>query len=375
MKKQVAVWKQLVIVAVIFAVGGGLWYERRIIADTFGISLGNVEDKGTRKRRFDSKVPVIVAPVSLARHKVVITAVGTGRAQRSISVYPKTSGEIVRIHFRTGDHVNAGQPLIELDARQAKLAVRLTAAKLADANRALARAERLLGRGVTAEATADTARTAAETAQIEHEQAKETLADHTVRAPFSGVVGIPRVELGDRISETTVITTLDDREELLVEFEVPEAYLGRLKVGQPVSATNPGFRNRVFKGRLTAIDSRVDQTSRTVRVRANIDNREDLLRSGMSFTVTLDLDGPEFPSIPELALQWDRQGAYVWRISDGKAEKVAVQSIEREHGRVLVKGDLDESDLVVVEGVQRLRSGRPVEATMSTPSGADKASS
>lgn len=375
MKKQLALWKQALIVAVMFGAGFGLWHERRTIADTFGIKLGEPAGKGARRSKSDAKVPVIVAPVTKAHHEVTVTAVGTGRALRSVTVYPKTSGEVIRIYFKAGDRVNAGQPLIELDARQATLAVKLAEAKLADAKRALARAEKLLKRGVAAEATVDTARTAAETAQIEYEQAKETLADHTVRAPFAGIVGISEVELGDRISQTSVITTLDDRDALLVEFEVPEAYLGRLRTGLPVTATNPGFKNRDFQGQLIAIDSRVDQLSRTVRVRASIDNSEDLLRAGMSFTVTLRLQGPLFPSVPELAVQWGREGAHVWRVANGKAEKVLVESIERENGRVLVNGSLNEGDIVVVEGVQRLRPGRPVEATVPEPERPEKASS
>lgn len=368
-------WKQLVLVVVL--AGGGLvgWQNRAEIQELTGLSLGAPEgDPGrqggpgrSRGGGRDQAVPVIVEPVTKGEDSVQLAAVGTGQARHSITIYPKVSGQIAALDFAAGDKVSAGQELVRLDDRQAKLAVELSQAKLAEAKLTLERYETLLKRNAIAEATVQTSRTAAKTAELELEQAQDALTDRTVMAPYAGYVGIPKVGIGDRVSETTAIVTLDDRSTIEVEFSIPEAYLARLQTGLPIKASNTGFRGRVFEGQIAEIDSRIDPATRTVNIRATIPNAQDLLRAGMSFDITLTLNGSEYPSIPELALQWERQGGHVWRITDGKAEKIAVTTVKRIGGRILVDAELQAGDIVVVEGTQRLRPGREVKFEKPIP--------
>jgi multidrug efflux pump subunit AcrA (membrane-fusion protein) len=112
------------------------------------------------------------------------------------------------------------------------------------------------------------------------------------------------------------------------------------------------------------IDSRIDPTSRTVIVRANIPNKEDLLRPGLSFVVDFTILGKMYPTVHQLALQWRKGMSYVWRVRDERVEKVMVRSVKRLHSTILIEGDISKGDLVVVEGVQRLRPGRPVHFSM-----------
>ena len=131
--------------------------------------------------------------------------------------------------------------------------------------------------------------------------------------------------------------------------------------------TNTAFAGRRFAGRIAQIDSRVDATSRNLRLRASVPNADDVLRPGMSFAVQLALPGAEFVAVPELALQWGREGAYVWIVVDGKAQQVLVRSVRRIDERVLLDGPLPVGTPVVVEGVQRLRAGRAVAAVNYAP--------
>lgn len=376
MTKRLAIWKQFFLIIILAGIGFGAWQNRAEIRELTGLSLGASKDENVREGRSrrggggggrEQTVPVIVEPVAKAEDIARLTAVGTGQARHSITIYPKLSGQIVALDFEAGDKLSEGQILVRLDERQAKLAVELAQAKQAEAMQTLERYEILLKRNTMAEATVQTARTAAKTAALELEQAQEALLDRTVKAPYAGFVGIPKVEIGDRVSETTAIVTLDDRSSIEVEFSVPEAYLSRLKTGLPIKASNTGFRGRVFEGKIAEIDSRIDPATRTVNLRAVIPNPNDLLRAGMSFDITLTLNGPEYPSIPELALQWEREGGYVWRITDGKAEKIAVSTVKRAEGRILVEGELETGDLVVVEGTQRLRPGRDVNFKNAAP--------
>lgn len=360
MKRQLAIWKQLVIVAILCGVGYAAWDQRTRLSELTGISFGQEAPRDRRQARGSEALPVIVEAVSVVRAVDQVQAIGDGRARRSITIYPEVSGIVSQLSFEAGDSFGEGDVIMRLDDDAERIAVAIAEAKRDDAKRTVARYETLIERSAVAQATLDTARTALQTAELELEQATQALSKRTIRAPFAGVAGIPQVEQGDRVSETTAIANFDDRSVILVEFDIPEIYLDRIGIGQAVTATTAGLRGQAFDGRITEINSRVEQQTRAVRVRAALANPDDLLRSGMSFNVVLTLDGGEYPAVAELALLYDRDGGYVWSVRQGKAIKVAVSVVKRSNGRVLVDGELGAGELVIVEGTQRLRPGRPV---------------
>ena len=191
-----------------------------------------------------------------------------------------------------------------------------------------------------------------------------------ITAPFSGVVGISQVDVGDQISPQTMITSLDARDVLFVDFEVPEALAGKLLQAQQnkqtISATTPAYPAETFTGVITQQDSRLDTARRTLMARASIDNSDDRLRPGMSFETLWKIPGKDFVTVTEIAVQWGREGSFIWVIRDDQAngsvaDKVPVKVVSRKAGRVLLDGDVKAGEAVVVEGLQRLRPGRRVE--------------
>jgi RND family efflux transporter MFP subunit len=108
------------------------------------------------------------------------------------------------------------------------------------------------------------------------------------------------------------------------------------------------------------IDSRVDPQTRTFTLRAHVDNANDNLRPGMSFRIVMTLEGRRYPFVPEAALQWGGDGAYVWAVRDGKATRVSATIVQRREGKILLDASLPEGIPVVVEGVQRMREGQVV---------------
>ncbi len=301
--------------------------------------------------------PVIVALSAQANDDIGLAVLGNGSARQSVVIFPAVAGEVAEVAFRPGQTVRSGQVLVRLVDRAERLAADLAAARV-DAARALAtRYEGTRGTGAVPESVLDEARAALRAAEIELDQAREAVGDRTVRAPFAGVVGLSTVERGDRVTAETALTTLDDRRELFIDFEVPEAHLARIKIGQAVTATNPAYPERSFQGAVAEIDSRIDPVSRNVRMRALVPNTGDVLRSGMSFQVQLGLAGQPRVSVPELALQWDREGSFVWVVREGKAVRVPARPVRRAAGLVLIDGELKPGESVVVEGVQRLRAG------------------
>jgi RND family efflux transporter MFP subunit len=158
-----------------------------------------------------------------------------------------------------------------------------------------------------------------------------------------------------------MITTLDDRSSLLVNFEVPEAYIGEFRVGETVRLETWSKSMPPFEGEVVDIGSRIDPRNRTFVARARVENTDDFLRPGMSFRVTADVEGERYAVVAETAVLWGADGAYVWSVVDGKAMRTPVSVVQRREGRVLIDGSLDAGGIVVVEGTQRMRDGIDVE--------------
>lgn len=304
-------------------------------------------------------VPVVVEAVQLKARQTRIEAVGTARAHRSVSLFPEVAGEVVAVNFQPSDRVKKDAVLLALDSRDEQLALELAELRLADAERMLSRytqANDSVQRTVP-ETTVDTARTTLDSARIERDRAKIALQRRFIAAPFDGFVGITEVDAGDRIDSTTEITTIDDRSVLLVSFDVPEAFVGRLNTGDPVRIEVWSAERTEARGTVVDLGSRVDPMSRAFIARAEVPNSNDELRPGMSFRVELDLTGNVYPSVPEVALQWGAEGAYIWLVEDNKARRVAATLIQRQAGRVLVNAEVPDGSLVVGEGVQSMRDG------------------
>lgn len=363
MRPQLPLVTQGLLAACILAVGAGVWVAREpvsaAVTGLFGASQKSGKAQGRRGRR-NRAVPVVLATVEEGRNDLAFAGIGTARALRHVTLYPAVAGEVVMVRTRAGTRVKAGTPIIELDVRQAQLAVDMAKSKLKGVKRLLGRANNLRRKNVLSDARVLDATTVVDQAEVELKAAEVTLADHAIKAPFDGIVGIASVDVGDRVTPSTVLVTLDDRSKLTVEFAVPEAYLPRLRADMALDVRTPGFADRVFRGKLSGIDSRVHPTRRTVLVRAEVDNEDDLLRPGMSFAIDLQLPGTSYPKIPDLALQFSQRGNYVWLIEENKARRVDVSIVRRDSNTVLVQGAIKPGDAIVIEGVQRLRSGRKV---------------
>jgi membrane fusion protein (multidrug efflux system) len=314
-------------------------------------------------------VQVLVEPLQYQSFQTRVEAVGTSRAIRSIELHPATSGEVVSVKFEPGQRVSAGDVLVELDSRQEKLAVALADVRLQDAERLFERYQRTGSSGAVLPTDIDAARTAVESARIELDQAKVALEDRTIEAQFAGHVGITEVDPGDRINPDTLITTLDDRSSLLVTFEVPEARVSDIRVGDDVAIASWNSQEPTAYGRVVDIGSRIDPVTRTFVARAQVANETDTLRPGMSFRVSIEVEGTAYPMVAETGVQWGADGAYIWSVVDGRAQRIPVQIMQRQRGRVLVDGDVERGALIVVEGIQRIRDG--IDVIYEQPNVAD----
>ena len=305
---------------------------------------------------------VLVEPVTLTEDRVRVRLIGTGEAAKSASIHPSVTGEVAAIAFKAEQRVEKDQMLLRLDDKHQRLAVRLTQVAVEEATRQYERLEKLAPTGAASQSRVETAYSELEAARVRHAQAKADLADRTVVAPFAGVIGLTDIEPGDRINESTMIATLDDRRDILVTFDLPEAYAGRVRIGDTLTLRPWTMQERTLTGVVSTLGSRIDPVTRSLRVKAKIDNTDDMLRPGTSFEVEIAFTGRAYPAVREVAVLWSRDGAYLWRVVDGKADKVLVKIVRRDGGRILVDGALAEGDNVVVEGVQGLRKGQRLKA-------------
>ncbi len=365
--EKTSIARQFVMSGLLIAAAGLLWSNRAVLISAVGAGVSAPSDDRAAPARVGP--PVIVATVSEARDDLSFTAIGTGIAQRTVTLRAPADGEITALALSPGQRFEAGDTLVTLEDTDQRLALALAEARLARATAERDRFTALEGSGATATARVEDAQTAYTVARIELDQARADLADRSLRAPFDGVSGLPQVEVGDRIAEDDAIAAFDDRGRILVGFDLPEALLGRISVGQAVSATTPAAEEREFAGEITMIDSRVAPATRTARVRAAIDNSADMLRPGASFALRLDLPGRRYPAVPELALQFSGDGLLAWRVRDGTVEEVPLRLVRRRAGTVIVDGPLRPGDHVVVEGTQRLRPGIAVDVLNSPEAG------
>jgi membrane fusion protein (multidrug efflux system) len=325
-------------------------------------ALQSSEDTRPGTGRLGAAALVRVEPLELAEDRVVVRTVGTGDALLSAQIHPSVSGEVVQVAFKAEQHVQKGDVLVRLDDEHQLLAVQVADVALVEARREAERLNKLEPAGHVSQVRVETAVAAMKTALLRLDQAKEDLADRVVRAPFTGIVGLTDIDVGDRVTEDTMIATLDDRSAILVDFNLPEEYAARAKIGDPVVVRPWSMPDRTMTGAIQVTGSRIDPTSRTLRVRARIPNPDNSIRPGTSFEVEMTFVGRAYPKVREVAVLWSRDGAYLWRAKDGKAEKVFVKLVRRDRGQLLVDGDLRPGDQIVVEGVQGLRAGQALEA-------------
>ena len=370
------VWKQLLISLGVILAGVLLWgrfvpgandmlkaagLPNTLIVAIAPAAEGNAEggQQGGRRGGFGGG-PVLVTtkPVAMTSVNDRLNAIGDGEAIRTVTVTPYAVGNLTEVLVESGNRVEQGQVIARLDSDEQRIAADQARVTRDSAAQKMKRVENL--RTSMSIAEFQDAETALKAAELALRSAELTLSRREIIAPYGGVVGIIAVNPGDYVTTTTAIARIDDRSEILVDFWVPERFATSIKVGGDVSATAVSRPGEIFTGKVQAIDNRIDQESRTLRVRARIDNPEDLLRAGMSFQVTMHFAGDLYPSVDPLSVQWSADGSYVWRVKGEKVERVPIHIVQRNPDKVLIKAEIAEGDLIVTEGVQTLRPGGAV---------------
>lgn len=305
-------------------------------------------------------IVVVASEVQQQVMRNEISAIGSARGAQSVELSFEVTGRLTALMVAPGDMVQAGKVVAELDAQAAQLMVDRARLVLEDARKSVSRLEQLAQSGTATALQRQDAELALRTAELGLLSAERDLADHRLMAPVAGYVGLIEPQVGDLVSPGTTITRIEDRSSLIVDFRVPERVAALVAVGDTVQATAISSPGMPIEGRIVAVDNRVDEASRTLRVQATISNTDDRLRAGMAFQISLVFTGAQYPAVDPLAIQWGADGAFVWVVREAKALRVPIRILQRNAEAVLIEADFEPGDMVVTEGVQALRPAAEV---------------
>ena len=289
-------------------------------------------------------------------------AIGNARANEAVDVTAKVSNRITAIRFREGERVKAGDVLVEFDSEQARANLAEAQAALDESLSQFNRSRELFATKALSEAQLDQIKATLSANEARVAGARSQLNDTIIRAPFAGTVGLRQVSAGSFVSPGTVITTLDDISVIKLDFSVPEVFLSSLRDGMEITARTSAYPSEQFKGKVSSIDSRLDPVSRAVTVRARIGNEDRRLKPGMFMTVQLRRAEASALLIPEQAVVPEGDRQFVFLVRDGKALRTQVTLGRRRPGEVEVVEGLNSGDVIISEGIQKVRDGSPVKA-------------
>lgn len=307
-------------------------------------------------------VGVEAVPVSTVALQDGVGAVGTVRSNEAVVLRPEIPGRIAAIHFRDGAAVARGAVMLALDAatQEAELAQARANLALAEAN--FRRNDDLFRRKFVSERARDESAANLKVVAAAVELAEARLKKTRIVAPFAGVVGIRNVSVGDYVKEGQDLVNLEDISTLKLDFRLPEAYLPRLARGQSVEVASDSLPGRSFGAVVDAIDPQVDAAGRAVLLRARLANPQGQLRPGMFARVRLAFGTDrQALAVPEEALVPAGSDQFVFRVADGRAQRVRVQTGARRDARVEILDGLAAGDLVVTAGQLKIRDGAPVQ--------------
>jgi membrane fusion protein (multidrug efflux system) len=296
-------------------------------------------------------------------------SVGSLRAINGADLSAEVAGIVEDIKFDSGVDVEAGVPLVQLRAEDdiAKLQTLQANAKLAEIN--YDRDTKQLKAQAVSQAAVDTdeATLASAKAQVAEQQA--VVDKKTIRAPFAGHLGIRQIDVGQYLNAGTAIVSLQQLDPIYIDFTLPEQALAKLALGQKVTVTNDAIEGKSFNGTILAINSKVDETTRNVSVRATLENPEHKLLPGMFANVSIDVGTPlDFITLPQTAVVYNTYGNTVYLVKkseeEGKPPLTVQQSVvitgETRGDQVAILSGVKEGDQVVTSGQVKLRNGSPI---------------
>lgn len=354
--------RMLLMLAVVLALLGGLAFAKYRQIQT-AIAMGS-----------SFQPPPVAVTTTIAKRETwpsTLNVIGTAAAIQGVTVSADLPGIVDKIHFESGRAVHTGDELVELDTRQERAQLAQAESDRDLARITYAREQQLVKEGVVPQAEYDNAFAQQKTAEAKVGEIQATIARKTIRAPFSGILGIRQVNLGQYLASGQAVVPLQSLNPIYVNFGVPQQESPRVQVGRALRVTSDDVPGVEFTGRVTAVDSVVDQTTRNIQVQATLVNPQDRMRPGMFVQVAVGVGSPrDVISLPASAINYAPYGDSVYIVTDmkdpksGKTYRGVRQQFVKVQGsrgdQVAVISGLNPGDEVVSSGGFKLRNGAAV---------------
>ncbi len=323
--------------------------------------------KSTMTTKFSSKMMptatlITAEPVKEIVWEPEIRTIGSVRAERAVDIAPEVSGRVTSIAFSSGEKVEKGALLVQLnpDVLTADLANAMANYRFLTVS--YDRQRELYAHNAGQKQALDSSEAEMEKAKAAVEKIQAQLKQLAISAPFSGVLGLRYVDIGQYVSAGTVLVNLQSINPMEVDFTVPEVLLHTVTVGLPVTVSSLAYRDEPVKGKIVAVNSHIEPTSRMLVVRASVDNEKLHLIPDMFVDVVVHLGGGKSVMIvPQMAINYSQVGDYVYVVIDSKAVKKYVHVGERRDNIIVVESGITPKDIVITTGQLKLQEGAAVE--------------
>jgi len=291
-----------------------------------------------------------------------VEALGTLRANESVAITAVVADTVSAVKFEDGDRVSKGQILAEMTTGEEQALLDEARSNLEEAKSQFERSKSLTDRRLTAESVLDQRRRDFETARARVAAMEARLKDRILRAPFDGRVGLRNISAGALVSPGDVIARLEDDSIMKLDFSVPSTIIATLRPGLEIVARARGFGSETFQGKVSSIDNRIDEITRTIRVRALIPNPELRLVPGLLMSIDLYKNPRSSVAVREEALVPIGTDTYVFVVDKAKniVERRRIETGSRQPGIVEVLKGLNAGETVVTDGTIKLRPGSPI---------------
>jgi membrane fusion protein (multidrug efflux system) len=308
---------------------------------------------------------VAAAEVQVESWQPYLQAVGSLVATQGILVTTEVAGKVSEIRFESGQQVEAGTLLLQLDDSIDRAELEGIVAERRLAELQFKRREELVEKKTISRSDYDEAQLRLENARAQLDTKQAQIAKKRITAPFSGLLGIRQVDLGEYLQPGAAIVPLQALDPLYVDYSLPERHLGLISVGQTVQIEVQAYAGETFTGRISALNPGIDPGTRSLRIRATLANPQSRLRPGMFAEVrTLLPQRPAVLTLPQTAITYNPYGDSVFVIEDGETgttvQRRQVETGRVRNGRVEIAQGLQAGERVVIAGQVKLRNGQAV---------------
>lgn len=312
-----------------------------------------------------SKTPVFVSEVVNQDFYDDVEALGTLRSNESVDLTPSVTELVTKVSFEDGNRVAKGDVLVEMEMAE-ELALKIEEEyRLKEAQRQVDRLRPLVKRGASSQSSLDSQKLEVETSKARLKAIESQIQQRQIIAPFDGVLGQRNISIGSLTQPGSIVTTIDDDSVMKIDFAVPELFIPELIKIETIKAKSRTWPDKSFEGKIISVNSRVDPITRSVVVRAAIDNDEKHLRAGMLMRVNINNNFRKALVIPEEAIisRGSKNFVFVIEKDDDKTtvQEKQIKIGTRKEGIVETLKGLEEGQQVVIHGTLRIRNGSEVE--------------